>query len=206
MCAGGGGGAAGRLSASGWPACCRLGVCGGPGEVAALTQCCVQHRSCPCLACTCASVSSARLSAAGIMHGYFLKLLGSYRSHIYAGGTGPGFTPPAGLGSTLPAGTSSTADSPASRQQPGHQRSRSASPLNGGPSSNSLAAFAADSSSSRLSLRAAAASQPGSGGGSATSSRRQSRASSSTVVPVADEGMKAHGFWFDHAGLVATHR
>lgn len=134
------------------------------------------------------------------MHGYFLKLLGSYRSHIYPEGTGTGFIP-AGLGPTLP-GTSTSG--PASRQ-PGHQRSRSASPLHGGPSSNSLAAFAVDSSS-RFSLRAAAASQPGSGGGNAASSRRQSRASSSTVGPVADEGMKAHGFWFDHAGLVATHR
>jgi hypothetical protein len=134
---------------------------------------------------------------AGIMNGYFLKLLGSYRSHIYPEGTGPGFTAAGPLGSTLP-GSSSTAD-PASRQ-PGHQRSHSTSPLHGGPSSNSLVAFAADSS--RLSPRAAGASQPG----SVPSSRRQSRASSSTVGPVADEGMKAHGFWFDHAGLVATHR
>jgi hypothetical protein len=31
-----------------------------------------------------------RAAVAGIMQGYFLKLLGGYRSHVYADGTGPG--------------------------------------------------------------------------------------------------------------------
>jgi hypothetical protein len=127
--------------------------------------------------------------AAGIMHGYFLKLLGSYRSHIYPEGAGPGFAP-AG-----PPAYSSPAAPPATSRSPGHQRSRSALPLHGAPSSSALAALAADSKQGPRNVVS-----------SPSGSRRQSRASSSSVGPVADEGMKAHGFCFDHAGLVAAHK
>jgi hypothetical protein len=134
--------------------------------------------------------------AAGIMHGYFLKLLGNYRSHVYPEGTGPGFVPPA-----PPAYGSPAPPAPNSRS-PGHQRSQSASPLHGGPSSNALAALATDSKQGSWNMGSFA----GAASAATNGSRRQSRASSSNVGPVADEGMKAHGFWFDHAGVVAAHR
>lgn len=124
---------------------------------------------------------------AGIMHGYFLKLLGNYRTHVYPEGSGPSFT-------------AQPASSPSPNGMPHHQRSRSASPMQGGGnSSNALAAFAA----------AAVDKGPASHGGAASSggsSRRQSRASSSNVGPAPDEGMKGHGYWFDHSSLVAAHR
>lgn len=140
---------------------------------------------------------------AGIIHGYLLKLLGNYRNHIYPEGTGPGFTPQP-PSSPAPNGLSTLSVS----SRPGHQRSRSASPLQNSGGSSSLAAFAA-AVTGGVGLGEQRHSPRGttSNGGVASvgSSRRQSCTSNSNVGR-ADEGMKAHGFWFDHSGLVAAHR
>jgi hypothetical protein len=154
---------------------------------------CVVLCSAHCAVCCC---------PAGIMHGYFLKLLGNYRSHIYLEGTGPGFTPSQPTGPLLN-GLSQLP--PNGRGIPGHQRSQSASTMHGSSSNNALAAFAAAAGGqdSRQSPRSTTSHG---GAGSVSSSRRQSRASSSNIGPAVDEGMRAHGHWFDHSGLVASHR
>lgn len=117
------------------------------------------------------------------MHGYFLKLLGTYRTHIHPEGSGPAYAVQPG-------------SLPSPNGQTHHQRSRSASQAPGGAgSSNPLAAFAA-----------AVVDKSSGGAGSAASSRRQSRSSISNVAAAPDEGMKGHGYYFDHSSLVASHR
>lgn len=121
---------------------------------------------------------------ADIMQGYFLKLLGTYSSFMYAHGVSP---TPAALQSP---GSSSNASMPP----------RSPSPHLGRRSSN-VGSTGSLVASNEAVTGAAAASvcRPHSAG--ATGMAR-----SSYGVPQRDESLSGHGYWFDHAGLVASHR
>eukprot|EP00775_Hariotina_reticulata_P011069 gene11069-11225_t len=119
-----------------------------------------------------------------IMQGYFLKLLGTYRSFMYADGLSP---TPAALQSP---GSSSNASMPP-RSPSAHLGRRSS---NVG-STGSLVAL----NEAAIGAAAASVCRPHSAGAIGM-------ARSSNGVPQRDESLSGHGCWFDHAGLVASHR
>jgi hypothetical protein len=115
---------------------------------------------------------------AGIMQGYFLKLLGSYRSHIYADGTGPGSAAEAAAAAAAVAsGSSGTLLSPRSTRSP-----------------RATGTFSSQQQQQSRSRPGSARGDGGSGRHTPSSSMGQ------------DEALKGHGFWLDHSGMVASHR
>jgi hypothetical protein len=113
------------------------------------------------------------------MQGYFLKLLGGYRSHIYADGTGPGSAAEAAAAAAAAAvyGSSGTLLSPRGTRSP-----------------RSTGTFSGQQQQQGRSRPGSARGDGGSGRHTPSSSMGQ------------DEALKGHGFWFDHSGMVASHR
>lgn len=106
---------------------------------------------------------------ADIMQGYFLKLIGQYRSHVYPEGVLPSYLlhSPSSMHQSSSTGSLSNLGG---RQESFKGLSGIPSPRNGQPS-------------------------PRDGGPSG----RQ--------TPIGhDDTMKGHGYWFDHPGLVMSHR
>lgn len=107
------------------------------------------------------------------MQGYFLKLLGNNRSHMYAEGSGPGFNNGyTSAGPPLPLPSAARSSPRGLAAGSGLQQEGSSSSVGG----------------------ASAARGEGSGRHTPSSSMGQ------------DDSMKGYGHWFDHAGLVASHR
>jgi hypothetical protein len=118
------------------------------------------------------------------MQGYFLKLLGTYRCFIHADKMDP---TPVTLQSP---GSSSTASMPPRSPSP-HLGSRCSTV--GSPGSLVTSSDAAAGATTANACRPHSAEVIGTG-------------RTSNSVPQRDEGLSGYGCWFDHAGLVASHR
>ncbi|KAF6256297.1 AEX-3 domain-containing protein [Scenedesmus sp. NREL 46B-D3] len=113
-----------------------------------------------------------------IMQGYFLKLLGGYRSHIYADGSGPGSAAEAAAAAAAAAsGSTAPWRSPRSMRSP-----------------RGTGTVGSHQQQQGRSRHGSARGDGGSGPHTPSSSMGQ------------DEALRGHGFWFDHSGMVASHR
>jgi hypothetical protein len=123
---------------------------------------------------------------AGIMQGYWVKLLGGYRLHVHRLETG-------GLQPLLSPGGPAAATGDAGGVRPGSAGAvpNTAAPLSSASSGGLRASASTGALSSAL---------VGGDGPAACGARRSARHS------LPPDALVSHGHWFDHAGLIATHR